>query len=517
MLGQVLTGQSTVGAQDDYGTGQNCRVDIGKDLAYRLEVPAGARVTTTVTPAPGYDVTLSALLGPDPAVCSALPRQCLDGVNRFGPGDPERMQLINPATTPQTWFILVDSPNTDPSTFSILAQVLPAPPGDVCETATALPVGSTSNLSLEGMFNDYPLDRGRDSTFAITVPSQKRARLTFTQPVDGLVGDLALHASPAACGTQAVLDLEPISTFRDSSEVTYANHAASPVTIYAVVDAQTSTPQEYLFNLVLALEDYPAHDICADAQPLPLNMSTPVTLVGFTDDYNDAGTTCSSFAVTPAADRVFSITAPAGKLLTVDVQAASTNGSVGASLLDSCAPVTCLASEDNFSGNFQVRHFNATAQDLPLLLLLDGDDTAGFTVQAATSDPVPGTTCQDAMALTLGVPTAATTVGAPNLVDQYGGTCGAAFGTERFFTAQVPAGRTLRVELTNVETNYDPELNILTGCGPNQCLAHSDAAGGGRGETTTWTNPGAHQTVTIAVDGYNSGDLGAFTITATLL
>ena len=68
-----------------------------------------------------------------------------------------------------------------------------------------------------------------------------------------------------------------------------------------------------------------------------------------------------------------------------------------------------------------------------------------------------------------------------------------------------------------MESNYDPELNILAGCGPNQCLAHADSASGGRGETVTWTNTGADQTVAIAVDGYNSGDLGTFTITATLL
>ena len=89
----TLAGETTVGYANNHSGSTTCGAGFGVDKVYTVQVPAGNRVTVTVTPATGYDpavvvtegltdgqrVQIVAGLAPGDLVVADARRQFADG------------------------------------------------------------------------------------------------------------------------------------------------------------------------------------------------------------------------------------------------------------------------------------------------------------------------------------------------------------------------------------------------------------------------------------------------------
>lgn len=146
----------------------------------------------------------------------------------------------------------------------------------------------------------------------------------------------------------------------------------------------------------------------------------------------------------------------------------------------------------------------------------EGEYTLQTDVLAPNELPA-GDVCDNAIELTPPQSVSGNTAGFVNSVTQYGGQCGfpefnasrAGAGRDVFYSVRVPAGQTLRAELSNVTPGIDVVLALLDQCGDSagtNCLADVDLnSAGGSGETLTYTNAsGNEQVYVIAVDGLSA-------------
>lgn len=94
-------------------------------------------------------------------------------------------------------------------------------------------------------------------------------------------------------------------------------------------------------------------------------------------------------------------------------------------------------------------------------------------------------------------------------------------GPELVYRLNVPAGHRLDVTATPL-TRFDLVLNLVTdaaacaGATGMQCLRGADAAGAQLAERVSYTNTGAAQQVLLVVDGYDTGDVGPFSLDVTI-
>lgn len=111
----LFRAQTTVGMTNDYSGAANgvancTSSDRGLDRVYRVEVPAGQRLTAMVAPdeATGYDPSITLVAGPAQN-CAASPRVCL-AADDHGTADVQNVvQHTNAGATPAVVFIVIDN------------------------------------------------------------------------------------------------------------------------------------------------------------------------------------------------------------------------------------------------------------------------------------------------------------------------------------------------------------------------------------------------------------------------
>jgi hypothetical protein len=238
------------------GTSASCSVQgtiDGVDRAYGIVVPAGRRLTITVTPQTDWDPAVAIV-----SDCASAGVTCHAFQDRGMNGDPETVQYTNSTAAPLSLYVLVDSYTTSASgsgPFRILATLdvpPPAPQGDVCATATPLVAGTPLDSAIDASYaNDYDVavdastlcspvtyaPRGRDRAFAITIPAGRTLTVTVT-PRSSWDPALAVVTDCASAGPSC-LGFVDVGVSGAAETVGYANTTAGALPVYVLVDSYT--------------------------------------------------------------------------------------------------------------------------------------------------------------------------------------------------------------------------------------------------------------------------------------
>ena len=387
--GTPLLNQTMVGFANDYSSSSSGRCEFKSDVdrVYGVQVPAGQRLVATVTPT-GFDPSLSLVQG---AMNCGL-AVCLSGTDDGLTGGLERLQWDNLSATAQQVLLVVDTYNaTANGSFTIGATLSASPPavtgGSTCGAPIALDAGTfvsttagrASQFDFFGSAGCEATTPAPDTVFSVTVPPSSLVRATVTP--DGWDAVLNVLASAAACGmttdagTLGATCLTSSDGPRTASveEVTIRNATATATTALLVVDGH-DLQHSGAFTItteIVPLAALPG-DTCQAPQPLLMSGSlTGLTTVGYFDDVETASS-CSTFQ-NRGADRVFSITVPAGKQLTAVVIPNGWDAAI--ILLDAMTcgmNATCFESSDSsISGAETARFTNTAMADRTVFIVVD--------------------------------------------------------------------------------------------------------------------------------------------------
>jgi len=413
---QALAGATTLAGQglssfaNDYtSTGPaSCAYDWGSDRTYSIDIPAGQAMHVVATPTDDAGIDLLLSVVSQSATCSAGP--CLNSADNTGPGGPESLSQNNPSAGPQHVFLVVDSRGAlADAGYDLSITFANSPANDVCESATPTYSAATSLAyqSLASFSNDYsaatPTDggcnfaSGNDRAYAIDVPAGQRLVVTATNPdssmklsaVDGPGTNCS--AIPVVCSGVGSGNINGTATLVADNATGATKHVnlivdmiGAPATI---ADGGTET---YALSL-----DFVATPTTGDTCAAPdavtataTDAGVPETLIGYLNDVEtdpntptDGGSSCTGYRNT-GVDRVFSITVPAGKTLSVTVTPPASGDKawdpavyvIPAPAANCAGPVTsCLAGTDNGgTGTAEsLTYTNSTTAAMPVYIVVD--------------------------------------------------------------------------------------------------------------------------------------------------
>lgn len=545
------TRQSTLtGYGPDYRFAQStgCSLESGPDRVFAVEVPAGERLTATVTPAPdaGLDVVVNLVAAPA-ATCRAAPPVCLASADRGLTGQADSASFINTSTATQSLFVVVGSYLAMPpgGDFTLTTTSLPPPPGDTCSTATPLIAGTPlTGQTLAGYGDDVSSGigcasggTGGDRFYALTIPAGMQVTVTATpqatlDTVLSLV-DAAACAAPLTCLTGA-----PSSAQGLVDQLFFTNRTSTPLAVLIAVDSRTGGSGT--FDLSATIADPPPGDFCGIANLLTLDAGVTGTTVGATNDYED-GDRCASGFTGPDTTYAFDI--PPGQRATLTVTPTSGDGGFNPSLSIVPAPATsceasprvCIGAANAAFGSASPRTataYNPGTTPLSTFVIVDGSSASSgtFTLSATAATPAANDVCTTATTMLSVTPststqplTGQTLTGFTRDYD----CLSFASGADRVYGAQVAALQ--RVSLTVTPTpnvpdagSFDPVLSIIGGpsarcdSATRVCLGQIDDGAQGTAETLSFNHVGAAQQVFVAVGSYESAFVDStFSIVAT--
>jgi hypothetical protein len=322
----------------------------------------------------GADVSLS-LLGSLPD-CASATASCFASTDTFA--QTEVLTWTNRGEA-RLVYLVVEAAASASFSLSIAFVPVTPPVGDTCFNAGA-PITSTVTLtgqSLSSYGDDYRWSgggcagfgaSGPDRAFSVTVPPGQRLRATAT----GAAFDATLNlttACPLFTGATCLAGADARGT-GGTETLTWTNVGATPATVFLVVDTWMTTPGT--FDLTIALEAALGETCATPEVVVPPATLTNQTTVGFTNEVS-----CGSSFSQPGADRVYSVTVPAGHLLTAVMTPASFDGALA--IIDGPASA-CLATgsvcqgvSDNF-GSSAVENLswrNTTAAPRTVFVIVD--------------------------------------------------------------------------------------------------------------------------------------------------
>ncbi len=291
--------------------------------------------------------------------------------------------------------------------------------------------------------------------------------------------------------------------------VEWAPTVTGPWSLLTNVSALTGSNSTYstsipMFYRVVVNSDCGLPGDCCE---FPTVLPGPGTVSGTTLGYSNNVTSGGNCAGVAGPDRFYSIAIPPGKRLYATVATLNTAFDPSISLQANCnSPRSCLSGDDAGSATTVngVTWDNSAATSLPVLIVVDtyASTSPGgpFDLTVAFGDIPPGETCANATALAGDtVLTGESTAGYLNNTGT-STSCGAKSGLDRYYSANVPAGRLLTVTAVPA-TGLDISLGIFSGCPATNCLAQADAGAASVTETARYTNSSsAAQMVYIAVD-----------------
>ena len=560
-----LTGQSILGYTNDYTAGAGCVIgSSAADRVYQVNVPAGNRLTASVTPdvftasdggmSPTFDPAINVVSA---ATCSAT-LTCVLGANASG-GATDTVIFDNPTTAAQSVFVVVDTSTTAPvgaGTFGLNVTVAPVtfPTGEVC-TSTAAPISTStvlSNQNFTGYANNYTSNGqtvcrygvGADRAYTVDVPVGQVLTVRAA-PVDGGMSDggtvdvaLSLVDSMIECGSGPCLSGS--DTTGNTTEIVTQSNVGGTATRRMLVVVDTKASGVGPFNLDVAIAAPPAGDVCTNTAA-PLTATTTLateSLVAYVNDFSGS-TPSTGCAFGSGQDRVYAVTIPAMNRMSITTQATG-SGDLAINVVDgpatacSANPLVCARNADaTFGGGTESLVFdNTTGQPKTVFVIIDRFGTAagtetfsfGLTLGAIPAAP-PGETCSMPIQITAsGTTTGQTTVGYANDVQTVlSCTTYETVGPDRVYEVTVGAGQTLNATVTPV-SSWDPGIYLIQGPAANclatgsTCLNGDDSDGTGTAETATYTNSTQNPvTVFIVVDGYTSTTSGTYDLTVSLM
>ncbi len=391
LTASTSVGGTTLGAANDYAGPLSAAcwglAMPAADVVYSFTPPAtGNYLVTTANSAGVTDAWVSSTCG-DGASCAAV--ESTASTNN----------VVFRGTAGVPAFITVDGTGTGTSDFSISVVPVAAPANDTCATAEVLTLGTPTNGSTAGAFDDVnPLPACGPSrrsgevvyTFTPTTTAQYLFRETSAS-------DVVMWASTTCDGA--------CLAFIDEPEELLVTLTAGVPAFFFVEPYSARAP--FTVDLTLALP--PANDTCS--APQALTLATPVaasTSLAVNDYPGPLSATCGSLSVA-GPDAVYSFTPSASGNFAITATGSGWTPTVWTS--SSCG----VAASCTWAGSSQqvVRGVAAT----PFFITVDsfGATSSGsFTLDVQSIAAPPNDVCASAIPLTSGVTVNATTVGAVN-------------------------------------------------------------------------------------------------------
>lgn len=320
-----------------------------------------------------------------------------------------------------------------------------------------------------------------DVVYAYEVPPQSTLVVTLeSRNWDAVLNLVAAPSS--ACGVASAGTMATCLAGADDPETArYTNTSMASMTIFAVVDGYTPTASGP-FNLTGVVVPNVSGDRCETAVPL-LGSSRLMgqTLSGFGNDYQQQGNGCT--ARSNGADRVYSVTVPAGSLLRVGVQpdaTLDTNVALSRSVSD-CGARQCLgtAVDDPRAGAFDSASFlNASGMMTTMYIIVDSPSASPqgtFTLSVDVGMARAGDVCEaPRTAPRNGVLANETLEGVDDYAPSAGSTCRYLSGSDVVYTVALNARERLVATATPASMQVALSLNMATrvqDCSAGRCVA----------------------------------------------
>ncbi len=460
------SGNPSTSCTTDVGTG-------GPEAVYTLEV------TTPTT----VEITADSTFG----VAVAIRAACDDPLSEVACGRstapmPGTMSaIVRASLDPGTYFVIVDTLGFGVGGDVTLSIDTFTPPAhSACGAAMPAVDGSA--------FAGEDLDMATSSAGECDgVPSNALYYSVVVPAMSGL--SVTLSPAPPTFGmaTFAVLDGCTGATCL-AENTTYLNTTATDETvIVAVRGTGTVTVAFDLFAIA-------ANGTCATARAI--TPSTPI--VGDRTMFGGANPdTCfPGLAAEPTRQTLYySVSVPAGDLLTVRATPAPVFEGLQISLLDGCTAATCLASAGTFpgamSGALEAYYENTGASAQPVIIAVTGADPTAFDLAIGLAPAPTNDVCAMATTVTDGTTLPFEYVG--SATDTRETAClPAATGPVVYYRASIPAGETLTVGASTI-AGGQTSVRILNACAATTCLAS------GVGSAAFTNTRGTSRNVTIAV------------------
>lgn len=242
---------SLTGFLNDFvsGTANGCRGTQGVDRVYRLSVPAGQRLTATVTPTTsGFDPTMSLVVG-SASACVGTTALCAASADVGNAGDPETLTWTNTGTTSATVYLVVENYSGMATGGAYQLQVSAAPPsvGETCTTPIPATSGATVTGTPSSFLNDYEgagtgcltPSTGPDFVVSYVVPNNRSLTVTAT-PASGLDVSVNFATSAAACGARTCVAGVNIGAAGTAETIGWNNTTGSSQTVFVIIDSPAS-------------------------------------------------------------------------------------------------------------------------------------------------------------------------------------------------------------------------------------------------------------------------------------
>ncbi len=240
--------QSLTGYANDFTATGTCYGTQGLDRVVRVSVPAGQRLTVTVTPTVStFDPTLSLVVGSATA-CVGASATCVAAIDTGAANAAETVNWTNTTGAAATVFIIVDdySATATNGAYTLSASAGAVPAGENC----AAPVTGTSGVMLSRTPSTFTDDyqgtgtgcqtpsTGPDFVVAYTIPNNRSLTVTAT-PASGLDISLNLATSVAACDSRSCVAGVNAGGTGVAETTGWNNTTGSTVTVYVIVDTAT--------------------------------------------------------------------------------------------------------------------------------------------------------------------------------------------------------------------------------------------------------------------------------------
>ncbi len=387
-LGVTVNG-SLVGAANDYGAtlpGGLCGnlAVTGPDVVYRFTPPSTGNYRLSLTGSSWYPaVWLSTSCG--------VASSCTVALEGYQGG---AFNFHGTANVPV--FIHVDATRTAVSTYTLSVAAVAAPVNDLCSGATPLTAGVTTSGTLVGAATDVLACGGNVNVAEVvhTFTPGTSGKYQFTVPSSVYV------ALDESCGAG-------LCTSVSGTSGSYVATLTAGTTYSVYLRSYSGAAYTVLVEPIVT----PSNDTCAAPIDLALGATVNGSLLTANDDYGATlpGGQCGSLMMT-GPDVVYRFTPPS----TGNYQLAL-NGSSwypGVWLSTSCGVASsCTIAVDSYQGS--TFNFHGTA-NVPVFIHVDATRTtvSTFTLKVSAVTAPVNDLCSGATALTAGVTTSGTLVGA---------------------------------------------------------------------------------------------------------
>ncbi|PZR10538.1 MAG: hypothetical protein DI536_20060 [Archangium gephyra] len=238
------------GYANDFTSNTNgCKGSQGLDRMVRFQVPAGHRVTATVTPTVStFDPMLSLVRGAA-AACVGSSATCVASADTGADNAAETASWFNGTGAPVDMFAVVDDYDAQSfnGAYTLSISASPPPAGDTCETALAGSSGVAISRTVTDFTNDYASSTscaspstGADLVIVYAVPANQSLTVTAT-PSASVDVSINLSLGSGACGARTCVAGVSKGANGVTESLGWNNVTGAAQNVYVTIDSTSSS------------------------------------------------------------------------------------------------------------------------------------------------------------------------------------------------------------------------------------------------------------------------------------